>query len=360
MSTLQTTGFHHVTMVSSDARRTLAFYRDLLGVGLIKRTVDLDHPTSYHLFFGDASGSPGTILGFLDWRDRRRGKWGIGGVHHLALGVGSPEAQLKWKRRLMDGGVHVTGPFNRGYFHSIYFHDPDGQILEVATRGPGYTIDEPPEALGMRDVIPPAAELRGERDERAIEARTHPEPVPAITPDMALEGIHHVSAITDDLDRLNDFYVGALGLSLIKRSFNQDDGRTRHWFWASYDGASVAPHSAMTFFGWPKGGKQAVAGAGQMHRIAFRAASDDEQLAWRDHLLSLGVDVSAVVDRTYFRSIHFRDPDGLQLEIATDGPGFTVDEARESLGSELRLPAWLESERPRVERELVPLGGATR
>jgi glyoxalase family protein len=359
MNTLQTRGFHHVTMVSSDARRTLAFYRDLLGIGLVKRTVDPDEPAAHHLFFGDSTGAPGTILTFFDRRGHPRGRWGVGGVHHLALGVGGPEAQLKWKRRLTDAGVPVTGPFNRGYFHSIYFKDPDGQILEIATRGPGYTIDEPPEALGMRELIPPDAELRGERDERAIEARTHPEPVPAITTDMALEGIHHVSAITSDLDRLNDFYVGALGLSLIKRSLNQDDGRTKHWFWASYDGASVAPHSAITFFGWPKGGKQAAAGVGQMHRVAFRAASDDEQLAWRDHLLSMGVGVSPVVDRTYYKSIYFRDPDGLELEIATDGPGFTVDEEREALGRALRLPAWLESERERLEHELTPLEGAT-
>jgi glyoxalase family protein len=360
MTSLQTSGFHHVTMVSSDVRRTLTFFRDLLGVGLVKRTVDFDDPSSYHLYFGDAAGSPGTILTFFERERGTRGHWGVGGVHHLALGVESPEAQLKWKRRLTDAGVSVSGPFNRGYFRSIYFKDPDGQILEIATRGPGYTIDEPVESLGMRDLIPPGAELRGERDERAIDARTHPEPVPVITPDMALEGIHHVSAITSDLDRLNDFYVGALGLSLIKRSFNQDDSRTRHWFWASYDGATVAPHSAITFFGWPKGGKPAAGGVGQMHQVAFRASSDDELLAWRDHLLSLGVDVSPVMDRTYFKSIHFRDPDGLLLEIATDGPGFTIDEEREALGSVLRLPAWLESERSRIEDELIPLEGAVR
>src|SRR5262245_38849608 len=138
-----TIGFHHITMVSADARRTLGFYRDLLGIGLVKRTVNFDDPGSYHLYFGDETGQPGTLLTFFEWPGARRGKWGVGGIHHLALGVSTKEAQLKWKRRLMDAGVAVTGPFNRGYFHSIYFADPDGQILEIATKGPGYDIDEP-------------------------------------------------------------------------------------------------------------------------------------------------------------------------------------------------------------------------
>lgn len=251
----------------------------------------------------------------------------------------------------------VSGPYDRGWFHSIYFADPDGQILEIATRGPGYAVDEPIHALGMSEVTPPVnAEIRGHRDELAIEARIHPEPVPLITPDMALEGIHHVTAITSDLERLNDFYVGALGLSLVKKSFNQDDPRTKHWFWASYNGAEVKPHSALTFFGWPKGGKQSRGGVGQMHHLAFRAESDDAQLAWRDHLLSMGLSVSPVMDRTYFRSIYFRDPDGLLLEVATDGPGFTIDEERSALGGTLQLPAWLEAEREQIEQGLTPLG----
>jgi glyoxalase family protein len=355
MAHLETAGFHHVTMVSSDARRTLAFYRDLLGVGLVKRTVNFDDPSSYHLYFGDATGSPGTILTFFEWPGAARGGWGIGGVHHLALGVATAQSQLKWKRRLEDAGVPVTGPYDRGYFQSIYFRDPDGQVLEIATRGPGYAIDEAPDALGREERIPPGAQLRGDRDEERIRALTHPEPVPVITPDMALEGIHHVSAISDDLPGLDEFYQRTLGLRLVKQSVNQDDPSTKHWFWASYDGNTVRPHSALSFFGWPKGRRAARGGAGQMHHLAFRARSEDEQLAWRDHLLASGVGVSPVMDRSYFRSIYFRAPDGLLLEIATDGPGFLVDEAGESLGAALRLPAWLEPERDRISAELSPL-----
>src|SRR5687767_10632250 len=114
MNELITNGFHHITMVSANARRTVAFYREVLGIGLVKRTVNFDDPGSYHLYFGDATGSPGTLLTFFEWAGARRGHWGVGGIHHLALRVSTAEAQLKWKRRLTDAGVGVTGPYDRG------------------------------------------------------------------------------------------------------------------------------------------------------------------------------------------------------------------------------------------------------
>jgi glyoxalase family protein len=277
-------------------------------------------------------------------------------VHHLALGTRDEETQLKWKRRIADHGVPVSGPYDRGYFTSIYFTDPDGQILEIATRGPGYAIDEPADALGRTMQQPSSSILVGERDEAAIAARTHPEPVPVITPDMVLEGMHHISAITDDLDRAGEFYEEALGLSLIKKTINRDAPDIPHYFWARYDGSELAPHSALTLFGFPPRGHVAREGVGQTHHIAFRAGSADEQRAWRDHLQSLDIDVTPVLDRTYFTSIYFRAPDGLLLELATDGPGFMVDEPAGSLGRELRLPSWLEPRREEILASLTPLG----
>jgi glyoxalase family protein len=356
MSDLRTAGFHHITMVSANAARTLHFYRDVLGVGLVKRTVNFDDPGAYHLYFGDPTGSPGTLLTFFEWPHAGPGRWGIGGVHHLALGTATEETQLKWKRRLMDHGVPVTGPYDRGYFTSLYFADPDGQILEIATRGPGYAIDEEPDALGGEMRYPGNDIVIGGRDEAAIAARTYAEPVPVITPDMVLEGMHHISAITDDLDRAGAFYEEALGLSLIKRTINRDAPDIPHYFWARNDGGTIAPHSALTLFGFPPRGKVARGGVGQTHHIAFRAASADEQVAWQDRLRSLGVEVTPVLDRTYFTSIYFRAPDGLLLEIATDGPGFLIDEPAGSLGTELRLPAWLEPRRDEILATLAPLG----
>ncbi len=356
MQPLVTSGFHHITLVSGNVRRTLAFYRDLLGIGLVKRTVNFDEPQSYHLYFGDEVGRPGTILTFFEWAGARRGAWGAGGVHHLALGVATPEAQLKWKRRLEDARVPVAGPFDRVWFQSIYFRDPDGQILEIATAGPGYAVDEPADDLGGRIVVPDSSHLRGHRDEGAIQMLTHSEPVPEITPDMVLTGIHHITGITDQIGAVAEFYEAALGLRLVKRSVNQDDPSIPHLFWASYDGREVKPRSSLTFFGWPRGTRPARPGVGQTHHIAFRAPDADTQLAWREHLRAMDVNVSEVMDREYFTSIYFRAPDGLLCEIATDGPGFLVDEPADALGTGLRLPPWLEPEREALEAQLQPLG----
>jgi glyoxalase family protein len=321
---LTTLGFHHITLVASDARRTAAFYRQVLGLTLVKETVNFDEPDTAHLYFGDASGAPGTLVTFFEWPQAPRGRYGVGGVHHLAFSTPTYETLLQWKRRLQDLRIPVSGPMPRGYFTSLYFRDPDGQVLEIATAGPGYAIDEPIDALG-RDVMGQQAhQLPGTRDEAAIAATTHPEPVPVITPAMALTGLHHITGMTDDIARTSDFYEAALGLRLIKKTINQDDPDTPHWFWANYDGTRVLPGSSWTLFGWSPRHPRARGGIGQTHHVAFRAANADDQLSWREHLLGLGLDVSPVMDRRYFTSIYFQAPDGQLLEIATDGPGFAV------------------------------------
>jgi glyoxalase family protein len=356
MSDLTTLGFHHVTLVARDARRTLGFYRDLLGFRMVKQTVNFDDPGAYHLYFGDTTGAPGTIVTFFEWKDARPGHYGIGGIHHHAFSTQDRSTLLQWKRWLMQHGVPVSGPMERGYFTSLYFRDPDGQVLEIATAGPGYAIDEPADALGAHATVPPVTQLPGGRDERAIAAEQWPEPVPAITDAMRLNGLHHVTGMTDDVVRAGEFYEMALGLRLVKQSVNQDDPNTLHWFWANYDGHTVRPQSSLTLFGWPGRAARAREGAGQTHHIAFRVPNAEAQLAWRDHLLSHDVPVSEVMDRTYFSSIYFRAPDGLLLELATDGPGFAVDESVEGLGSRLQLPSWLEPSREAIAPQLQPLG----
>ncbi len=355
MTPLSTLGFHHVTMVSGDARRTLTFYRDVLGLGLVKKTVNFDDPSSYHLYFGDETGAPGTLLTFFEWKDAPRGAPGIGGVHHIALGVDDLDAILQWKRRLMDHGVRVSGPINRGYFISLYFSDPDGQILELATKGPGYATDESADLLGREVQYPDEAQLQRSLEGRAFAEQGWPEPVETIHPAMRITGIHHVSAITDDMDASHYFYTHALGLHRIKQSVNQDALDMPHHFWAHYDGETVTPGSSMTLFGYPPHYKKTRPGTGQTHHIAFRAKDSEQQDTWREHLLGMGIRVSRVMDRTYFQSIYFNAPDGLLVEIATDGPGFAVDEPAEKLGEILALPAWLEGEREQVTRQLVEL-----
>ena len=174
-------GLHHISIVSADAQRTIDFYTRVLGQRLVKKTVNFDDPGSYHLYFGDETGRPGTALTFFEWPRAYSGAPGIGGTHHLALQVGDYDGLLKWKRRLTDLGIPVTGPLDRHYFISIYLRDPDGMILELATKGPGWAVDEPAGTLGQEFRAPPQEMVVRNRDEQHIRAATWPEPVPVIT-----------------------------------------------------------------------------------------------------------------------------------------------------------------------------------
>ncbi len=321
MTSLTTLGFHHVTLVARNAQATTSFYRDLLGFHLVSAAGPAG---GAQLFFGNAAGAPGTLVSVIEAADAPAGRYGVGGIHHHAFSTPTRDTLLQWKRWLMQHRVPVTGPMERGYFTSLYFRDPDGQVLEIATAGPGYAIDEPADALGQKATQPPVTQLPGGRDEAAIAAELWPEPVPEITDAMRLTGLHHVTGMTDDIVRASEFYEMAVGLRLVKQSVNQDDPGTLHWFWANYDGRTVRPGSSFTLFGWPGRAPRARAGAGQTAHVTFRVPDATTQLAWRDHLLGHGVEVSPVVEHPHFRSMQFRAPDGLLLELATDGPGFGV------------------------------------
>lgn len=350
-----TKGFHHTTLVSSNAARTLAFYRDLLGFQLVKKTVNFDLPTTYHLYFGKEGGAPGTLITYFEWPHASRGAWGVGGVHHIALGTTNRDTLLQWKRWLTGNSVRVSGPYNRGYFHSIYFQDPDGQVLEIATDGPGFDIDEPMDHLGEIMITPDIARLPQGRDEAEIAAQTWSEPVEQVTPEMNLWGIHHLTGHTNDLVAAGEFYEQALGLRLVKKTVNQDAPDILHYFWANYDGERVLPSSDMTLFGVNHLARKAREGVGQTHHVAFRADNDEHLAAWREHLLEQKIGVTEIRDRNYFKSIYFNAPDGLLIEIATDPPGFAVDEPAETLGQDLKLPEWLEADRASIEAKIPAL-----
>ncbi|HEY4643491.1 MAG TPA: VOC family protein [Bacteroidota bacterium] len=342
-------GLHHITMVSANAQRTVDFYAAVLGFRFVKRTVNFDDPESYHLYFGDSVGNPGTLLTFFEWRHLPPGQWGIGTTHHLALLVETEEAQLKWKRWLTDHGVSVTGPYDRRYFRSIYFTDPDGIILEIATRGSGFSIDREDLPAGSRE--PPRELTREGRDEKR--AVNWPERVESLTPDMALGGLHHITAIASDIGRTSAFYQETLGFLLVKRTFNFDDPLAPHYYFSATDGS---PRTLVTYFGYDESRMRwGRMGAGLTHHFAFAVLDDDAQVEWRDRLLRSGLDVTPVLNRTYFKSIYFKDPDGHILEIATLGPGFLLDEEEDALGSRLALPSWLEHRRADIEASLAPL-----
>jgi len=346
-------GLHHITMVASNAQQTADFYTRVLGLKLVKKTVNFDVPDTYHLYFGDETGTPGSLLTFFEWPHAPKGLWGIGATHHLALIVESADAQLKWKRWLSDCGLRVTGPYDRSYFRSIYFTDPDGLILEIATRGPGWTIDEAPDALGSRTIMPRPDQMAGGRDEAAIAATTWPEPVASIAPDMRLAGLHHITAIGSDIEHTNDFYSGVLGLRLVKKTVNFDNPDSAHYYWGVDDGK---PGTIITTFGYsPERMRRGQIGIGLTHHFAFAVRDEETQREWLDRLRRLGLRVTPVQDRKYFKSIYFNDPDGHILEIATVPPGFLIDEDRAALGSTLSLPAWLEPQRTEIESALAPI-----
>lgn len=347
-------GLHHITLVVSDAQRTVDFYVKVLGQRLVKQTVNFDDPGSYHLYFGDSIGRAGTAITFFEWPGARRGSWGMGGTHHFALRVRSYDGLLKWKRRLTDQGIHVDGPFDRHYFNSIYFNDPDGAIIEIATDGPGWAVDELPERLGMEYREPPAQMIINNRNEVRIQAETWPEPVPQITSDMVLnQGMHHITAIGSDIERTNAFFSGLLGMRRVKMTSNFDDPNSAHWYWGVDDGH---PGTLITYFERdPSKTRRAQMGAGQTHHFALAVENEDEQSEWRVQISKAGYRVSPIMDRVYFRSIYTNDPDGHIVELATVGPGFAYDEHVATLGTTLKLPPWLEAQRDSIQTGLRPL-----
>lgn len=349
-------GLHHITLICSNAQQTVDFYTQVLGQRLIKKTINFDDPGSYHIYFGNETGQPGSAITFFEWPQAPVGRPGIGGTHHFALQVSDYEGLLKWKRRLTDLGISVNGPLDRYYFTSIYFHDPDGTNLEIATVGPGWTVDEAADQLGTAYHEPPAEMVISNRDKARVEAETWPEPVPEITGDMALsEGMHHITAIGSNIEHTQAFFGELLGMRRLKMTANFDDPDSAHWYWGVGDGL---PGTIVTYFERnPLITRRAQMGAGQTHHFALAVPDEESQLEWREKLLQAGLRVSPVMDRVYFKSIYTNDPDGHIIELATLGPGFTVDETVAELGQSLKLPPWYEKHRADIERRLGPVTG---
>ena len=241
-------GLHHISIISADAQRTINFYTHVLGMRLVKQTVNFDDPGSYHLYFGDATGTPGTIVTFFEMAKRREGAPRASAAHTTSRlqsaeprGAAEVEAPADRSRLSPSMGrwIAITST-------SIYFNDPDGTIMEIATIGPGWTIDEAPDAIGTAFRAPPPEMLIRNRDEERITAETWPEPVPAITPDMALShGMHHITAIGSDIQRTQAFFGDLLGMRRVKMTNNFDDPNSAHWYWGTGDGR---PGTLITYF----------------------------------------------------------------------------------------------------------------
>jgi glyoxalase family protein len=305
-------GLHHVTAIASDPQRNLDFYVQLLGLRLVKRTVNFDDPGTYHFYFGDARGTPGTILTFFPWPGARRGYRGVGQIEATAFAI-SPDSVGYWLDRFKE--QHVTAEKTSARFGEevIRFSDPDGLLLELIASNSSSKIESWNESI-----------------------------VPA---EHSLRGFHSVSAALEGYERTAKLLTESFGYRLIKEAGNR-------FRFASPD--DDAPGRIVDLLCLPDTGPGRVA-AGSVHHIAFRTRNDEEQLKWREHLVELGYNVTPVIDRTYFHSIYFREPGGILFEIATMPPGFTLDEKLDDLGMHLRLPPWMESARSQIERVLPPI-----
>jgi glyoxalase family protein len=310
----QTTGIHHVTAISGGPQRNVDFYAGTMGLRLVKKTVNFDDPETYHLYYGDGAGSPGTIMTFFPWAHAPGGRIGAGQLVVTSFSI--PTASLGyWTERLVEKGVRFERPRDRFGDTVISFEDPDHLRIELVAAQdgrPGWS----------------GGPVRAEHSVR---------------------GFHHVSLAVEEPERTAGLMTESLGF----RQVDEAEGRIRLSAGEDTPGTLVDVVNAA---GFPRGSM----GVGTVHHVAFRVPDEETQLAVRAEISALGYSVTPVLDRNYFRSIYFREPGGVLFEIATDPPGFAVDEDPEHLGEDLKLPPWLETRRDRLEEVLpslrVPVG----
>jgi catechol 2,3-dioxygenase-like lactoylglutathione lyase family enzyme len=302
---------HHVTAIAGDPQRNLDFYAGVLGLRLVKLTVNFDDPGTYHFYYGDERGRPGTILTFFTWPQSPRGRTGLGQTAAVTLAV-PPAAISFWLQRLIHHGVPFKGPLSRFGESLLELTDPDGMPVEL---------------VGTAQV-------------ESVEGWSGG-PVPG---ESAIRGLHSATLLEAELSPTSEVLTEILGF----RAAGSED--MYHRFVGAGDGPGrVILVRAVGGF-W-----SGAMGVGAIHHVAYRAKDDEAQLDRRNALVARGTPVTAVLDRKYFHSIYFPEPGGVLFEIATDQPGFTVDEPLERLGSELKLPPWLEPELELIRSRLTPL-----
>jgi glyoxalase family protein len=294
-------GIHHITAITGDAPQNVRFYSDTLGLRLVKKSVNQDDPTVYHLFYADEVGGAGSDITFFEYPGAERGRAGAGMVHRITWRVASEEALDFWAKRLESRGVVTERDGKR-----LRFEDPEGLGLEFAVVE---TTDEP------------------------LSAR-HPE----IPQEFALQGFDGVRAYTADAGASRELLDSTLNFEPESDSSWTARGEQRGSFYV-YDEAPSAP---------------GLSGAGTVHHVAW-ASPMDEHATWRERVVSAGMDVTPIIDRYYFKSIYFREPSGVLFEIATLGPGFDVDEPLDKLGERLALPPDYEHLRDKLDDVLTPL-----
>ncbi len=309
-------GIHHVTCISGDAQENFDFYTEVLGLRLVKRSVNQDVPDTYHLFYADAEGNPGTDLTFFPWPQMPPGRKGAGLTVEVGLAV--PEGSLAfWAERLQARGVDQDAPEVRFGERVLRLRDPHGLELSLTETSESKTAIPWPES---------------------------PVPEP-----HQIRGFHSVRLWERDLAVTERFLRDALGFEPM----GEEDGWHRFGAEGGGSGKWVEVREL-------PGGRLGSWGTGAVHHVAFRVADDAEELEVRRRVQAAGGSPTPVIDRFWFRSVYFKEPGGVLFEIATDQPGFTVDEDLAHLGERLILPPWLEPHRREIEAALPPLETAAR
>ncbi len=304
-------GLHHVTAIARDPQRNVDFYRNVLGQRLVKRTVNFDAPDTYHFYFADETGDPGSVLTFFAWPRVRRGVRGNGETNSVAYNV--PVGSFGfWQEHLKQHGIQAKPAEKRFNENVLAFDDPDGMRIELVE-----TANLPKINFWAEGPIPR---------------------------EYALHGFHSVTLWVDDVKPTAALLTGQMGY----QAAGQEENRYRFVADANSLGHIVDLVER-------PGKMQAGFGAGSIHHIAFRAANDAEQLEYQKLIHEAGFGVTEVLDRSYFHSIYFREHGGVLFEIATDNPGFATDEPVNALGESLKLPEWLEPNRDEIEKSLAPL-----
>ncbi|HMN97016.1 MAG TPA: VOC family protein [Phycisphaerales bacterium] len=322
------TGIHHVTALAASPQKNLDFYARALGLRLIKRTVNFDDPGTYHLYYGDGVGSPGTLLTHFPHPLAARGRHGAPEIAETLLAV--PHGSIeRWAERLDGFGVE-SGRDDRDGPPRLRFEDPDGMLLALVERDER---DRDPAAL------PPGSPWPGARGAE-------------VDPEIAIATVDSVALHVEDLEEITAFLVEAMGFVVAG-----ERGGSRCMALPPTTGAAspAGRVGARLELVERREAPPPVMGAGSVHHVAWRVPDAAAQGAIAERIRTRGVAVTRVVDRCYFRSIYFRVPGGLVFEIATDGPGFTIDEPLDRLGEALQLPPFLESRRSRIESLLVPV-----
>lgn len=301
-------GLHHITAVASNPHKNVAFYHHILGQRLVKKTVNFDDPGTYHLYYGDEVGTPGTIMTYFPWQHMQPGRRGNGETAAMAYTI-RPAAIGFWQNWLKKSGIS-TGELQSRFGQDVLpFTDPDGLPLELITS------DNPATLQFWADG--------------------------PISEKEALQGFHSVTLWLDQVEPTANLLTEQLGYQFV----GEEGNRFRY----KADGNDIGLYVDILH---RPGQPAAQFGAGSIHHIAFRTVDDTEQLEYLQKLRRARVQVTPVQDRQYFHSIYFRSPGGVLFEIATDAPGFPYDEPVAELGTHLKLPAWLEQHRPAIEQRL--------